>query len=189
MKYSDNRTPQPASSNTFQPSAPSLAEIPGAQARAASSAKVNQHSMIGKSIVIKGEIVGSDPLYIEGCVEGSINAPENRVTIGREGKVKADISAREVVIMGDVCGNLNGGDRVEIRSDGSLTGDLTAHRICIEDGAFLKGAIDVIPTRATEKLEVQEDSHSALEPGEATTAAEPDLDRRAWASVAVPELG
>jgi cytoskeletal protein CcmA (bactofilin family) len=189
MKYSDNRTPQPASSNTFQPSAPSLAEIPGTPTRAASSAKVNQHSMIGKSIAIKGEIVSSDALYIEGCVEGSINAPENRVTIGREGKVKADISAREVVIMGDVCGNLIGGDRVEIRSDGSLTGDLTAHRLCIEDGAFLKGAIDVIPPRVTEKAEAQEGPRSALEPGDAIPAEEPDLDRRAWASVAVPELG
>src|SRR3974390_2901073 len=131
MTYRDSKMPQSTPSNTIQPPSPSLAENPGPP-RAASSAKSSQHSMIGKSIVIKGEIACSDPLYIDGCVEGLINAPAHRVTIGREGRVNADISAREVVIMGDVCGNLIGGDRVEIRSNGSLKGDLTAHRICIE---------------------------------------------------------
>ncbi len=175
MKYSNSEMPQSAPANTSQPPAPS-------------SAKVNQHSMIGKSIVIKGEIASSDPLYIDGCVEGLINAPAHRVTIGREGKVRADISAREVVIMGEVCGNLIGGDRVEIRSDGSLMGDLTAHRICIEDGAFLKGAIDVLQLSETDNAGAPEEPHSELAPEEAASTAEPDLDRRSWASVASPEL-
>jgi cytoskeletal protein CcmA (bactofilin family) len=188
MKYSDSRMPQSTPSSTIQPPTPYLAEIPGTPARAASPAKVNQHSMIGKSIVIKGEIACSDPLYIEGCVEGLINAPENRVTIGREGKVKADISAREVVIMGDVCGNLIGGDRVEIRSAGSLRGDLTAPRICIEDGAFLKGAVDVLQISKADSAGGQKEPHSELEPEEAASTAEPDLDPRSWASVASPEL-
>jgi cytoskeletal protein CcmA (bactofilin family) len=143
--------------------------------------------MIGKSIVVKGEIAASDPLYIYGRVEGLINAPAHRVTIGKEGKVKADISAREVVIMGDVCGNLNGGDRVEIRSDGSLTGNLAAHRICIEDGAFLKGAIDVLQASETDEAETLEEPLSALEPEEAAPTLESDLDRRTWESVAMPE--
>jgi cytoskeletal protein CcmA (bactofilin family) len=89
----------------------------------ASSAIEHYDSVIGKSIVIKGEIIASVPLYVNGRVEGSISALEQRVTIGKEGKVTADISAGEVVIMGDVCGNLDGCHRVEIRSDGSLDDD------------------------------------------------------------------
>jgi len=82
MKSSDNEMPQSAPSNTMQP-----------PARVSPSAKVNEYSMIGKSIVVKGEIAASDPLYIYGRVEGLINAPAHRVTIGKEGKVKADITA------------------------------------------------------------------------------------------------
>ena len=140
--------------------------------------------MIGKSIVIKGEITASDPLYIYGRVEGLINAEAHRVTVGKGGKVAADISAREVVIMGEVSGNLDGGYRVEVRSDGSLTGDLTAERICIEDGAFLKGAIEVRGSGKEEQTEGQEELSAALEQEEATHTTELDLDRQTWASVA-----
>lgn len=149
------------------------------------SEKQNQESMIGKSIVIKGEIATSDALYIYGRIEGSISAPAQRVTIGKEGKVKADINAREVIVMGDVCGNLNGGDRVEIRSNGSLTGDLAAHRICIEDGAVLKGAIDVRQPSEKDKVEAQEELYSDQEPREAAPATESDMDRETWATAAV----
>jgi cytoskeletal protein CcmA (bactofilin family) len=103
----------------------------------------NQYTMIGKSIRIKGEIAASDPVYIYGSVEGLISAPAHRVTIGKEGTVKADITAREVVIMGDVCGKLHSEERVEIRSEGSLLGDLATKRLCVEEGAVLQGSIDV----------------------------------------------
>jgi cytoskeletal protein CcmA (bactofilin family) len=76
-------------------------------------------------------------------VEGSINLSGNRVTIGRNGVVAANISAREIVVLGKVRGNLTASDRVDIRSDGSLTGDVVAARISIEDGAFFKGGIDI----------------------------------------------
>jgi cytoskeletal protein CcmA (bactofilin family) len=132
----------------------------------------NQHSMIGRSIVIKGEITTSDPLYIDGRVEGSIDAPAQRVTVGREGNVKGDICAREVVIMGNVCGNLNGRDRVEIRSDGWLTGDLAANRLCVEDGAFLKGAINVRKASEIDKSEIP-------------PVAEEEAERRTIESLAV----
>jgi cytoskeletal protein CcmA (bactofilin family) len=91
---------------------------------------------IGKSLVIKGEVTGSESLYIDGRVEGSINLAGNRVTIGRNGVVAANINAREIVVLGKVRGNLT-------RSDGSLTGDVVAARISIEDGAFFKGGIDI----------------------------------------------
>lgn len=99
--------------------------------------------MIGKSLIIKGEVTGSESLFIDGRIEGSINLPNNRVTIGRNGNVAANIAAREIVILGKVRGNLNASDRVDIRNEGSLTGDVSALRISIEDGAFFKGGIDI----------------------------------------------
>ena len=103
----------------------------------------SDRATIGKSLVIKGEVTGSESLYIDGRVEGSINLSGNRVTIGRNGVVAANISAREIVVLGKVRGNLTASDRVDIRSDGSLTGDVVAARISIEDGAFFKGGIDI----------------------------------------------
>src|SRR5436309_498261 len=102
-----------------------------------------EQATIGKSLVIKGEVTGSESLYIDGKVEGSIQLPGNRVTIGRNGQVSANINAREVVVLGKVRGNLNASDRVDIRNEGSLTGDVVAQRISIEDGAFFKGGIDI----------------------------------------------
>lgn len=145
---------QSANANSVQAPASSLAEMPNASA-------ANQYSIIGKSIAIKGEIVSSDPVYVYGSVEGSINAPAHRVTVGKEGRVKADIHAREVVIMGDVCGNLECRERVEIRADGSLLGDLSTSRIFIEEGAVLSGSIDVHKPNKKEKAEVREELEEA----------------------------
>jgi cytoskeletal protein CcmA (bactofilin family) len=122
----------------------------------------SDQATIGKSLVIKGEVTGSESLYIDGRVEGSINLSGNRVTIGRNGVVAANISAREIVVLGKVRGNLTASDRVDIRSDGSLTGDVVAARISIEDGAFFKGGIDIRkaglragnPTRSRKKRRV-----------------------------------
>jgi len=106
---------------------------------------------IGKSLVVKGELSGSESLYIDGKVEGAINLPGNRVTVGRNGQVAANISAREVVVLGKVRGNIQASDRVDIRSEGSLTGDVVAARISIEDGAFFKGGIDITKPGAAPK--------------------------------------
>jgi cytoskeletal protein CcmA (bactofilin family) len=113
-----------------------------APAAAAQPASADQ-ATIGKSLIIKGEVTGSESLYIDGKVEGSINLPGNRVTVGRNGQVTANISAREIVVLGKVRGNVNASDRVDIRSEGSLSGDVVAQRISIEDGAFFKGGIDI----------------------------------------------
>jgi cytoskeletal protein CcmA (bactofilin family) len=98
---------------------------------------------IGKSLVIKGEVAGSESLYIDGRIEGSINLPGNCVTVGRNGVVSANITARDIVVLGKVRGNMNASDRFDIRNEGSLTGDVVAQRISIEDGAFFKGGIDI----------------------------------------------
>jgi cytoskeletal protein CcmA (bactofilin family) len=106
------------------------------------SAPVEQ-ATIGRSLVIKGELSGSEALYIDGRIEGKISLPENRVTIGRNGSVQANITAREVVVMGKVSGNIECSDRFDIRSEGSVTGDISTVRISVEDGAVLKGGIEV----------------------------------------------
>jgi len=169
---------QSANANHDQPHPSPLAEMPtpAPVTSATNQNAATQYSMIGKSIVIKGEIVASDPVYIYGSVEGSINAPAHRVTIGKEGRVKADIRAREVVIMGEVCGNLDGRERVEIRSDGSLMGDLSTSRIYIEEGAVLSGTIDVHKPTKKEKAEAQEQEEEA------------ELDRKGVVSFPAPEL-
>jgi len=120
---------------------PAMSE-PATAPRPAATTTADQ-ATIGKSLVIKGEVTGSESLYIDGRVEGSINLAGNRVTIGRNGVVAANISAREIVVLGKVRGNLTASDRVDIRSDGSLTGDVVAARISIEDGAYFKGGIDI----------------------------------------------
>jgi cytoskeletal protein CcmA (bactofilin family) len=98
---------------------------------------------ISKGLIIKGEITGSESLFVDGKVDGSINLPGNRVTVGRNGQVSASIAAREIVILGKVRGNVVATDRVDIRAEGALTGDVAAARISIEDGAFFKGGIDI----------------------------------------------
>src|SRR5437588_8257779 len=126
-------------------SVPSMSEPAAAAAprTAATTTTTADQATIGKSLVIKGEVTGSESLYIDGRVEGSINLSGNRVTVGRNGVVAANINAREIVVLGKVRGNLTASDRVDIRSDGSLTGDVVAARISIEDGAFFKGGIDI----------------------------------------------
>jgi cytoskeletal protein CcmA (bactofilin family) len=124
-----------------RPVSPSPAFEPAAAARVA--APVPEQATIGKGLVIKGEIGGSESLFIDGKVEGSINLPGNRVTVGRNGQVAASINAREIVVLGKVRGNVSASDRVDIRAEGALTGDVSAARISIEDGAFFKGGIDI----------------------------------------------
>ena len=130
------RPAAPTGGATFEAGRPSTPAASGA-------IPVGEQATIGKSLVIKGELSGSESLYIDGKVEGTITLPGNRVTVGRNGQVAANISAREIVVLGKVRGNCQASDRVDIRSEGSLTGDVIAARISIEDGAFFKGGIDI----------------------------------------------
>jgi cytoskeletal protein CcmA (bactofilin family) len=102
-----------------------------------------EQATIGRTLVIKGELSGAEALYIDGRVEGKITLPDHRVTIGRNGSAQANITAREVVVLGKVNGNIDCTDRVDIRAEGSVTGDVTTMRISVEDGAVLKGGIQV----------------------------------------------
>ena len=110
-----------------------------------------EQATIGRSLVIKGEISGSESLYVDGRIEGTISFKEHRVTVGRNGVVAANIVARDVVIMGKVTGNIECSDRVDIRSEGSLTGDIISRRISVEDGAMLRGSVQLAPADKQEK--------------------------------------
>ena len=124
--------------------------VPASSAEYANRAPavVGDQASIGKGLTIKGEIVGTESLFIDGKIEGTIALPGNRVTIGRNGQVAAGITAREIVILGKVRGNIVATDRVDIRAEGALTGDVTAARISIEDGAYFKGGIDIKKSEA-----------------------------------------
>jgi cytoskeletal protein CcmA (bactofilin family) len=98
---------------------------------------------LGASLHVKGEISGNEDLLIDGSVEGLIQLDERKLTVGTTAKVTADIIAREVVVYGTVKGNLRAKDRIEIKKDGSVNGDLTTARIMIEDGAYFKGSIEI----------------------------------------------
>jgi cytoskeletal protein CcmA (bactofilin family) len=98
---------------------------------------------LGASLHVKGEISGNEDLLVDGSVEGLIQLDDRKLTVGATAKVTADIIAREVVVFGTVKGNLRAKDRIEIKKDGSVNGDLTTARIMIEDGAYFKGSIEI----------------------------------------------
>jgi cytoskeletal protein CcmA (bactofilin family) len=98
---------------------------------------------IGKSVIIKGELSGSEDLTIEGQVEGKIELRQNVLTIGPNGKIKAQVFAKAVVVQGEVHGNIAATERVDIRDNGSVDGDLSAPRVAIADGAHFRGSIDM----------------------------------------------
>lgn len=124
-----------------------------------------EQATIGRTVLIKGEISGNESLYIDGRVEGAVMFKDHRVTVGRNGVVAANIAAREVVIMGKVAGNVECSDRVDIRSEGSLTGDVISQRISVEDGAMLRGSVQLTPT------EQKRERSAGLETGKAAAAA------------------
>src|SRR3984957_2517026 len=98
---------------------------------------------LGPSLHVKGEISGNEDLHVDGSVEGLIQLEERKLTVGASAKLTADVVAREVVVYGSVKGNLRARDRIEIKKDGSVIGDLTTARIMIEDGAYFKGSIEI----------------------------------------------
>jgi cytoskeletal protein CcmA (bactofilin family) len=98
---------------------------------------------IGKSVVIKGELSGSEDLTIEGNVEGRIDLRENVLTIGPNGKIKAEVFAKTVVVLGEVAGNVTASEKVDIRDNGSVDGDIASPRVAIAEGAHFRGSVDM----------------------------------------------
>ena len=98
---------------------------------------------IGKSVVIKGELSGSEDLTIEGHVEGRIDLKGNVLTIGPNGKIKAEVFAKAVVVLGEVTGNVTASEKVDIRDNGSVDGDIASPRVAIAEGAHFRGSVDM----------------------------------------------
>jgi cytoskeletal protein CcmA (bactofilin family) len=112
-------------------------------------------STLGASIEIKGKVTGEEDLQIDGKVEGSVVLNGQRLTVGRSGKLSSEIWAREVVVYGNLMGNVHASDRVEIKKDGSVTGDITTARISVEDGAYFKGRIEIERGKHRSKSEAE----------------------------------
>ncbi|HEY7403693.1 MAG TPA: polymer-forming cytoskeletal protein [Candidatus Angelobacter sp.] len=151
--------PQPA-----QPASPLAAAMttPSTPAQAPVSQKETPKVMephrgdvghIGKSVHIRGELTGSEDLYLDGEIEGTVDLRDHALIIGPNGKIKATITARDLTVHGKVEGNINAGGRVELRKSCTLIGDVTTQRIVIEDGAFFKGAIDIRDREKDSKTE------------------------------------
>jgi len=98
---------------------------------------------IGKSITIKGDLSGNEDLQIEGNVEGRIDLPNNQLTIGAEGRVKAEVHAKSVVVIGHVTGNLSAAERIQVEATGVVDGDVKAPRLVIQEGAMLNGGVEM----------------------------------------------
>jgi cytoskeletal protein CcmA (bactofilin family) len=122
---------------------------------------------IGKAVKVNGQIYSKEDLYVDGDVEGTIELHDNKLTIGPNGKVHAAVKAREVVVLGTIQGNVDASDRLEIRKDGRLVGDIRTARIIIEDGAYFKGSIDIVkpePVKSAAPAPVAAASPSAPRP-------------------------
>ncbi len=101
-------------------------------------------AVIGKSVMIKGQIFSREDLTIDGEIDGSVELHEHRLTVGPNGKLQAGVKAREVVVLGTIHGNVEASDKIDIRKDAKLVGDIKTTRIVIEDGAYFKGSIDIV---------------------------------------------
>lgn len=105
--------------------------------------KTGEFAHIGKSVIIRGELSGSEDLYVDGQVEGSIELQSNNLIIGPNGQVKANVSARGVVVHGKLEGNIRASERAELRKSAIAMGDIETQRVAIEDGAYFKGKVDI----------------------------------------------
>lgn len=146
-----------------QPPVTAAPAYPAKEVRPVESPKMDTYradvAHIGKSVIVKGELSGSEDLYLDGEVEGSIELRGHSLIIGPNGRVRANVHAKDVVVHGKVDGNVRGTDKVELKKSALLNGDIFTQRIIIEDGAFFKGAIDI--QKADAKQEVKQPAMSA----------------------------
>jgi len=139
-----------------QPAAAPVANNPVKETPVMSSAPAPVHhptesrgpAIIGKSVMIKGQIFSREDLTIDGEIDGSVELHEHRLTVGPNGKLQAGVKAREVVVLGTIHGNVEASDKIDIRKDAKLVGDIKTTRIVIEDGAYFKGSIDIVRAEA-----------------------------------------
>ena len=158
--------PPPAAPVTPAPAAPASVN-PAAQTRDVRPQIERDKVNIGKSVVIKGELSGSEDLTIEGHCEGRIELRDNVLTIGPNGKIRAEVFAKSVVVLGEVVGNVTASEKVDIRDNGSVDGDIISPRVAIAEGAHFRGSVDM--QRAGAKAQ---EKTPAIKPAQANAPAQ-----------------
>ena len=138
-------------------------------------------AVIGKSVMIKGQIFSREDLTIDGEVDGSVELQEHRLTVGPHGKLQAGVKAREIIVLGAIHGNVEASDKIDIRKDAKLVGDIKTARIVIEDGAYFKGSIDIVRPEISKPV-------APVAPKPAATAPSTSSASAAAASVPVAPL-
>ena len=138
-----DEAPKPASGQPAQPVPPPAVSGASAPRVEASHHMEKDIVNIGKSVVIKGELNGSEDLTIEGHVEGTIQLRDHVLTIGPNGRIKAQVFAKAVIVLGEVTGNVTASDKVDIRDNGSVDGDIVSPRVAIAEGAHFRGSVDM----------------------------------------------
>jgi len=149
-----------------QPSAPRNQPLPA-----------KERALIGPSIEIKGSLSGGEDLLVEGRVEGKIELAQHSVTIGPSGRIKADIQGRNIVVMGEVEGNLFGSEQITLRQSSSVRGNLVAPRVSLEDGSNFKGSIDMTSKTAVEPKLLHQDNAAMKPPSQQVPKQEKTGDK------------
>jgi cytoskeletal protein CcmA (bactofilin family) len=147
MQWTNKRRDEDVAPRPAAPPAPPMMEAnrePAPAAVAKPAEPTRGVAAIGKSVLIKGQILSREDLYLDGEMEGTVEVPEHRLTIGPHAKLQASIRAREVVVLGTVTGNVEAMEKLDIRKDAKLVGDIKTGGIVIEDGAYFKGSIDIV---------------------------------------------
>jgi cytoskeletal protein CcmA (bactofilin family) len=173
-KRDENVRPAPPPPAPGTPSSqPVISDVPVAAPPRPSPPVEKTIVNIGKSVVIKGELSGSEDLIIEGQVEGKIELRENVLTIGPNGKIKAQIFAKAVIVQGEVTGNITATEKVDIRDNGSVDGDIASPRVAIAEGAHFRGSIDMqrVTAKGGDAKSSEVRSEAKAEPKPAPAAA------------------
>jgi len=142
--------PMPVVSKTQEapPALPTTPKVdmpmPESNTRMPSAPAMESKTVLGRSVVVSGELSGAEDLLIEGQLEGTVRLQEHTLTVGQHGQMKAEVNARQVVVLGTVHGNITARDRIEIRKTGHVVGDLVSAGVAIEEGAYFKGSIDIL---------------------------------------------
>jgi len=164
VKPTTSQPPAPMPQTASQPVAPAAAHQP--ETRRIERDIVN----IGKSVVIKGELNGSEDLTIEGHVEGKIELKDHALTIGPNGKIRAQVFAKSVIVLGEVNGNVTASEKVDIRDGGSVDGDIVSPRVAIAEGAHFRGSVDMQRKGAAAAAPAVAAAKPAAAPAPAATA-------------------
>jgi cytoskeletal protein CcmA (bactofilin family) len=140
------------------PAAPAPAQAPASGIKSFFGRGEAEMANIGKSITIKGDLSGNEDIVVEGTVEGKVDLPNNQLTIGANGSAKAEITAKTIVVIGRVAGNVHGTERVEIQATGVVEGDVSSPRLVVAEGAVLNGSIHMTQPKASPEAKPHEAS-------------------------------